>query len=152
MGRERTLPDRPQNHQAGENSRKGLCNSSIRDRNEGKQWVSPAVRSPYMAFCNLLPLVRSHVLDRPCLQKRHSPQAIWKEATTRSPCFKLVTPEATLSTIPQNSCPETRHWSRFKYRISSSWENSTHPEYPRLAFAPLRRDRDVGHSHKWSIQ
>jgi hypothetical protein len=59
-----------------------------------------------MAFCSLLPLVHSQVLDKPCLQKRHSLQAIWKEATTRSPSFRPITPEATVSTTPQNSCPE----------------------------------------------
>src|SRR5689334_1593346 len=39
------------------------------------------------------------------LQKKHSPQAMVKGTTTRSPALRLVTPDPTSTTTPIGSCP-----------------------------------------------
>lgn len=50
----------------------------------------PPLLSPYMNSCARLSLVVSHEVKRPFLHESHSPQAMSKQATTRSPRFRPV--------------------------------------------------------------
>lgn len=57
--------------------------------------------------------VRSQADVNCSLQFLHSPQAIGKAATTRSPALTFFTVGPTLSTTPQNSWPRTSPFSNW---------------------------------------
>jgi hypothetical protein len=47
------------------------------------------------------------------MQKKHEPQAVWKQPSTRSPTSTFVTASPAAITSPTNSCPITKPGSIF---------------------------------------
>ena len=83
-----------------------------------------------MPFWIVLSFVRSHCDDSLRLQYMQSPHAIWNDATTRWPGFRLLISSPTLSTTPQNSWPRMSPFSSSMMAPCSRCRSEPHTVLP----------------------